>query len=128
MPDGTQDRRRGCDQRRLANALLIARDEPGAGLGGKKSKEPRKPRLDGTTLPEFDVIRGYFGTAGMTMQTVPEGWMFVGASLWKGAGNPAATAEPATEAASAEPATAEPAAEPAVAEEATPEPVGVGAE
>jgi len=59
---------------------------------------------------------------------VPEGWMFVGASLWKGAANPAATAEPATEAASAEPATAEPAAEPAVAEEATPEPVGVGAE
>ena len=99
---------------RLANALLIARDEPGAGLGGKKSKEPRKPRLDGTTLPEFDVIRGYFGTAGMTMQTVPEGWMFVGASLWKEAGNPAAPAEPA--------------AEPAIAEEAPPEPVGAGAE
>jgi len=113
---------------RLANALLVARDEPGAGLAGKKSKEPRKPRLDGTTLPEFDVIRRYFGTAGMTMQTVPEGWMFVGASLWKGAGNPAATAEPAVEP------TAEPAVEPAVeptaepAAEAPPEPVDVGAE
>ena len=120
---------------RLANALLIARDEPGAGLAGKKSKEPRKPRLDGTTLPEFEVIRGYFGTAGMTMQTVPEGWMFVGASLWKGAGNPAATAEPtaaeptAAEPTAAEPAAAEPAAaEPTAAEEAPPEPVGAGTE
>ena len=66
----------------------------------------------------------------MTMQTVPEGWMFVGASLWKGAGNPAATAEPtAAEPTAAEPAAAEPAAaEPTAAEEAPPEPVGAGTE
>jgi hypothetical protein len=37
----------------------------------------------------------------MTMQTVPEGWMFVGASLWNGAGDTQAPAEP--EAAVAEP-------------------------
>ena len=86
---------------RFANAILAARDNPGTGLGGKKPKEPRKARVDGTTLPEFDKIRHYFGTAGMTMQTVPEGWMFVGASLWNGAGDTQAPAEP--EAAVAEP-------------------------
>lgn len=72
---------------RLANALLDARDNPGSGFG-KKSKGPRAPRIDGTKLPEFERIAGYFGTAGMSMQTVPEGWMFVGASLWDG-GEPA---------------------------------------
>ncbi len=72
---------------RLANALLTARDNPGAGLGAKKPKEPRKPRVDGSTLPEFEKIRHYFGTAGMTMQTTPDGWMFVGASLWEGNGH-----------------------------------------
>ena len=125
---------------RLANALLTARDNPGAGLGSKKSKEPRTPRVDGTTLPEFDAIRHYFGTAGMTMQTVPEGWMFVGASLWNNAGHdhapddtpatePAATEPAATEPAGTEPAVTEKAAaEPAIEEEAPPEPVGAGSE
>jgi len=106
---------------RLANALLAARDNPGAGLGGKKPKEPRKPRVDGTTLPEFEKIRHYFGTAGMTMQTVPEGWMFVGASLWEGDGTDSA---PAAEADVSEPA----AAEPVATEDAPPEPVGAAAE
>jgi len=110
---------------RLANALLTARDNPGAGFGSKKSKEPRTPRVDGTTLPEFDAIRHYFGTAGMTMQTVPEGWMFVGASLWNGTGhNHAPDDTPATEPAVTEKA----AAEPAIEEEAPPEPVGASAE
>ena len=105
---------------RLANALLAARDNPGAGPGAKKSKEPRTPRVDGTTLPEFDLIRRYFGTAGMTMQTVPEGWMFVGASLWKDADHAHAPDSPA-----ASPAvSAEAAGEPATEEEAPPEPVG----
>lgn len=73
---------------RLVGALLEARDNPGA-VPGKKSKTPRAPRLDGSTLPEFDAISRYFGTAGMTMQTVPEGWLFAGASLWDGDPAPA---------------------------------------
>lgn len=110
---------------RLAGALLSARDNPGAAFGSKKTKEPRKPRVDGTTLPEFEAIRHYFGTAGMTMQTVPEGWMFVGASLWDGGGHDHAPDDaPASQPA----ATDTPAAEPANEEEAPPEPVGAGAE
>ena len=64
------------------------------------------------------------------MQTVPEGWMFVGASLWNGAGhNHAPDDTPATEPAVTEPAADEKeAAEPAIEEEAPPEPVGAGAE
>jgi hypothetical protein len=89
---------------RFASAILSARDNPGAGLGGKKPKEPRKARIDGSTLPEFEKIRHYFGTAGMTMQTVPEGWMFVGASLWEGNGQTQAPDVPET----TQPAAAEP--------------------
>ena len=89
---------------RFASAILSARDNPGAGLGGKKPKEPRKARIDGSTLPEFEKIRHYFGTAGMTMQTVPEGWMFVGASLWEGKGQTQAPDVPeTTQAPAAEP-------------------------
>jgi len=111
---------------RLANALLSARDNPGALPGAKKTKEPRTPRVDGTTLPEFDVIRHYFGTAGMTMQTVPEGWMFVGASLWKGHGNATPQASP-TAAAGAD-ASEKSAASSEALEDVPPEPVGAGAE
>jgi hypothetical protein len=100
---------------RLANALLAARDNPGGGLGGKKPKEPRKARVDGSTLPDFEKIRHYFGTAGMTMKTVPEGWMFVGASLWDGADDAHAPVEPE-------------ATEPEATEPVAPEPVGAASE
>jgi len=101
---------------RLVSALIDAREHPGAGFG-KKPATPRKPRIDGTTLPEFSSIAHYFGTAGMTMQTVPDGFLFAGASLWDGG---AAAAPAAAAASSAEP--AEPA-EPAAAAE-PPEPAG----
>ncbi len=83
---------------RIANALLSARENPGSAPGTKKPKEPRRPRVDGTTLPEFEKIRRYFGTAGMTMQTVPDGWMFVGASLWDRANAAAVAADGAADA------------------------------
>lgn len=87
---------------RLTNAFFNARENPGSGFG-RKPATPRKPRLDGTLLPEFDAIARYFGTAGMTMQTVPEGWMFTGASLWDGEHAPttAVDAAAAVEAATA---------------------------
>jgi hypothetical protein len=69
------------------------------------------------------------------MQTVPDGWMFVGASLWDGGGHDHAPDDmPATEPAVIEKAVTEPAvtekaaAEPAIEQEAPPEPVGAGAE
>ncbi len=110
---------------RMVSALIDAREHPGAGFG-KKPSTPRKPRIDGTTLPEFAKIARYFGTAGMTMQTVPEGFLFAGASLWdsQAGAPPTATAADEAKPADAEPTTA--ASEPAAAEPADAEPAAAG--
>ena len=38
-------------------------------------------RLDGAALPDFEMIRRYFGPAGIGMQTLPDGWAISGVSL-----------------------------------------------
>jgi hypothetical protein len=50
-------------------------------LGDGKPGSVREPRLDGTALPDFEMIRRYFGTAGIGMQTLPDGWAITGVSL-----------------------------------------------
>lgn len=43
----------------------------------------REQRIDGSTLPDFETIRKYFGTVGSAMQAVDEGWYVSGFSLAK---------------------------------------------
>ena len=62
----------------LLNALL-ADGKPGS---------VREQRIDGSTLPDFEQIRRYFGTAAVGMEAVADGWFVTGLSL------PRATQEP----------------------------------
>ena len=50
-------------------------------LGDGKEGSVREQRIDGSTLPEFDVIQRYLGAAGVGMETVPEGWYIAGVAL-----------------------------------------------
>jgi len=50
-------------------------------LGDGKPGSVREQRLDGSTLPEFDAIRRYFGTSGLAMESRSQGWYIVGLVL-----------------------------------------------
>jgi hypothetical protein len=52
-------------------------------LGDGKEGSVREQRIDGSTLPEFDVIRGYLGTGSIGMQSLPDGWSVAGFSMAK---------------------------------------------
>lgn len=43
----------------------------------------REQRIDGSKLPDFEMIRRYFGPAGMTLTTEDDGWFAVGFMLNK---------------------------------------------
>ncbi len=46
-------------------------------LADGKPGSVRKQRIDGSSLPEFDVVRKYFGTTGLSVESTEDGW-FVG--------------------------------------------------
>jgi hypothetical protein len=50
-------------------------------LGDGKPGTVREQKIDGSTLPEFDVVRRYFGTTGLAMETKSQGWYVVGLVL-----------------------------------------------
>jgi len=50
-------------------------------LGDGKPGTVREQKIDGSTLPEFDVVRRYFGTSGLAMESRSQGWYVVGVSL-----------------------------------------------
>ena len=50
-------------------------------LGDGKPGTVRTKRLDGSTLPDFEMIRRYFGTVGVGMQSLPDGWYITGMTL-----------------------------------------------
>lgn len=50
-------------------------------LGDGKPGTVREQKIDGSTLPEFDVVRRYFGTSGLAMESRSQGWYIVGVSL-----------------------------------------------
>ncbi|MBM4012014.1 MAG: hypothetical protein FJ286_11655 [Planctomycetes bacterium] len=50
-------------------------------LGDGKPGTVRAQKLDGSTLPEFEVVRKYFGTSGLAMETRSQGWYIVGLVL-----------------------------------------------
>lgn len=50
-------------------------------LGDGKPGSVREQRIDGSTLPDFETVRRYFGTSGMVMETRSQGWYVVGVTL-----------------------------------------------
>ncbi len=61
---------------RFLNRLLTPPDEEEEGV-------LRKQNIDGSKLPEFEMVRRYFGPAGTVIRSEEDGWMMVGASLSK---------------------------------------------
>jgi hypothetical protein len=68
-------------------------------LGDGKGRRPQ--RIDGSKLPEYDMVRRYPGPAGMTMTTEETGWLLTGFTLTKEVTEPAPSegsqTEPATD-------------------------------
>lgn len=56
-------------------------------MGDGKPGSVREQKIDGSSLPEFEVVRKYFGTVGASLETLPEGWFLSGVVLPK-AGEP----------------------------------------
>jgi hypothetical protein len=50
-------------------------------LGDGKPGSVREQRIDGSTLPEFGVVRKYFGTVGTALEAFPDGWLLTGLVL-----------------------------------------------
>ena len=59
---------------RILNELLTDDDE-----------ELRKQRFDGSKLPNFEIVRRYFGPAGVAITPENDGWFVVGAMVRKDA-------------------------------------------
>jgi hypothetical protein len=55
-------------------------------LGDGKPGSVREQRIDGSTLPDFELVRRYFGTSGMAMQSRPDGWQITGLALPRSGG------------------------------------------
>lgn len=51
--------------------------------GGAKQGTPRKQKIDGSHLPDFETVRRYFGPAGLTVHTEDNGWFITGFTLNK---------------------------------------------
>lgn len=51
--------------------------------GGSKQGTPRKQKIDGSHLPDFETVRRYFGPAGLTVHTEEKGWFITGFTLNK---------------------------------------------
>jgi hypothetical protein len=52
-------------------------------LGDDKEGSVRKQRIDGSKLPEFDIVRRYLGPAGAFMVAQDDGWLLTGFTLRK---------------------------------------------
>ena len=83
------------ESKSLAGSLLTKVLEGDRPQDGKQVSKPqdsalaervaqRKQKVDGSSLPEFEQISRYFGVNGMSMQSTPDGWYFVGVGLWDG--------------------------------------------
>ena len=65
-------------------------------LGDGKPGTVRTQRLDGSTLPDFELVRRYFGTAGVGMQSLPDGWYVTGVTLPRSQQEPEVARRPVT--------------------------------
>ena len=52
-------------------------------LGEGKEGVLRSQRIDGSKLPDYDMVRRYLGPAGLTMTSEPTGWLLTGFTLIK---------------------------------------------
>ncbi|MFM8735285.1 MAG: hypothetical protein ACKOC8_08840 [Pirellulales bacterium] len=50
-------------------------------LGDGKPGTVREQRIDGSTLPDFNTVRRYFGSSGLAMESRSTGWYVVGLTL-----------------------------------------------
>jgi hypothetical protein len=58
---------------RLLNAML----------GPKEEGAVRQQEIDGSKLPEFELVKKYFGPGGAFVQSEDDGWSMVGCLLKK---------------------------------------------
>ena len=66
-------------------------------LGDGKPGTVREQKIDGSSLPEFDLVRKYFGTVGTVFETLPEGWSLTGVALPRsGESEPEVASSPTT--------------------------------
>ena len=72
----------------LLRRLLEGSREPD---GKQNAAAEITQKIDGSSLPEFDQVSRYFGSSGLSMQSTPDGWYFVGVGLWDGGQQPAGT-------------------------------------
>ena len=61
---------------RLLNRLLSPDDDEGEGI-------LREQKIDGRKLPEFEMVRRYFGPSGTVVRSDLDGWFITGATLSK---------------------------------------------
>ena len=61
---------------RLLNRLMTPEESEDEGI-------LREQKIDGHQLPEFEMVRRYFGPAGTLVRTDEDGWFIVGATLSK---------------------------------------------
>ena len=69
---------------RMLNRLLTPPDDEDEGI-------LREQKIDGRTLPEFEMVRRYFGPAGTVIRSDEDGWFIVGATLSKRAAQASAS-------------------------------------
>ncbi|MFN6191373.1 MAG: hypothetical protein ACK54F_05395 [Planctomycetia bacterium] len=65
-------------------------------LGDGKEGTVRSQKIDGSTLPDFELIRRYFGTVGLGMESVADGWYLAGIALPRSQQEPEVARTPAT--------------------------------
>ena len=67
-------------------------------LGDGKPGTVREQQIDGSTLPEFEVVRKYFGTVGTALEAFPDGWRLTGLALPRaGQADPEVARTPSTD-------------------------------
>lgn len=52
-------------------------------FGAKEKAPPRESKIDGSKLPDYDVVRRYLGPAGMVFASEDGGWFIKGVTLTK---------------------------------------------
>ncbi len=63
-------------------------------FGDGKEGSVRSQKIDGSTLPDFELIRRYFGTYGLGSETVADGWYMAGFALPRSSQEPEVARRP----------------------------------
>jgi hypothetical protein len=63
-------------------------------LGDGKPGSVRAQKIDGSSLPDFELIRRYFGASGIGMETIDDGWFLRGIAMPREQGEQAVARRP----------------------------------